>query len=107
MLISASDLKTKIALYKRLVSSVKGVSSVSYEFYKYKMSEWRQVTSRELMRSNIEFTLDLYTIRIRLDKTINTSDQVRYKNRVYNITSVVHDDIVRSTILTVQAGVAK
>ena len=107
MLISASNLKTKIQIYKRIVSSVKGVSSVSYEFYKYKMSEWRQVTSRELMRSNIEFTLDLYTIRIRLDKTINTSDQVRYKNRVYNITSVVHDEIVRSTILTVQAGVAK
>ena len=107
MLISASNLKTKIQIYKRIVSSVKGVSSVNYEFYKYKMSEWRQVTSRELMRSNIEFTLDLYTIRIRLDKTINTSDQVRYKNRVYNITSVVHDDIVRSTILTVQAGVAK
>jgi phage head-tail adaptor, putative, SPP1 family len=107
MLISASDLKTKIALYKRLVSSVKGVSSVSYEFYKNKMSDWRQVTSRELMRSNIEYTLDIYTVRIRLDKNINTSFQVHYKNRVYNVTSVVHDENVQSTILTVQAGVAK
>ena len=107
MLISASNLKTKIQIYKRIVSSVKGVSSVSYEYYKTKMSEWRQVTSRELMRSNIEITLDLYTVRIRLDKTISTSDQVHYKNRVYNITSVVHDEFVRSTILTLQAGVAK
>jgi Phage head-tail joining protein. len=71
------------------------------------MSDWRQVTSRELMRSNIEYTLDIYTVRIRLDKNINTSFQVHYKNRVYNVTSVVHDENVQSTILTVQAGVAK
>lgn len=107
MLISAGLLKTKIAIYQRKVSTVKGLSSVSYEFLKYKMSEWRQLTSRELMRNEIEYNLDVYTVRVRLDRDISNSDQVHYKNRVYNIVSVVHDESVQSTILTLQAGLNK
>lgn len=107
MLISAGLLKTKIAIYQRKVSTVKGLSSVSYQFLKYKMSEWRQLTSRELMRNQIEYNLDVYTVRVRLDREINNSDQVHYKNRVYNIVSVVHDESVQSTILTLQAGLNK
>ena len=107
MLISAGLLKTKIAIYQRKVSTVKGLSSVSYQFLKYKMSEWRQLTSRELMRNQIEYNLEVYTVRVRLDREINNSDQVHYKNRVYNIVSVVHDESVQSTILTLQAGLNK
>ena len=107
MLISAGLLKTKIAIYQRKVSTVKGLSSVSYQFLKYKMSEWRQLTSRELMRNQIEYNLDVYTVRVRLDRDISNSDQVHYKNRVYNIISVVHDESVQSTILTLQAGLNK
>lgn len=106
MLISAGKLNKKIAIYRRIVSSdKKGFSAVSYEKYKDVWSEWRQVTSRELMRNQIEFSLDIYTVRIRLDENIHNSDQVRYKSRAYNITSVVHDEITRSTILTLEAGV--
>lgn len=106
MFISAGKLSKKITIYRRIVSSdKKGFSAVSYEKYKDVWSEWRQVTSRELMRNQIEFSLDIYTVRIRLDENIHNSDQVRYKSRAYNITSVVHDEITRSTILTLEAGV--
>ena len=106
MFIAAGKLSKKIAIYRRVVSSdKKGFSAVSYEKYKEVWSEWRQITSRELMRNQIEFSLDIFTVRIRLDMNIHNSDQVRYKSRAYNITSVVHDETAQSTILTLEAGV--
>lgn len=106
MLIAAGKLSKKITIYQKVVNSdKKGFSAVSYKKYKDVWSEWRQVTSRELMRNQIEFSLDIYTVRIRLDMNIHNSDQVRYKSRAYKITSVVHDETARSTILTLEAGV--
>ena len=89
MLISAGSLTKKITVYKRVVTTLKGKSSVSYTKYKDLWCDWRQINSRELMRNQIEVSLSIYTLRIRLDKTI---------------TSVVHNEIDQSTILTVEAG---
>lgn len=106
MLIPAGTLTKKISIYKRVIDSTnKGYSAVSYEFYKDKFSDWKQLTSRELMRNQIEYNIDIFTVRIRQDKSITVNDQVRYKGRSYNITSVTHDDNVQSTILTLEGGV--
>lgn len=104
MLISAGSLNKKITVYKRVVTTLKGKSSVSYTKYKDLWCDWRQINSRELMRNQIEVSLSIYTLRIRIDKTISTADQVRTTDRAYNITSVVHNEADQSTILTVEAG---
>ena len=51
MLISAGSLNKKITVYKRVITTVKGKSSVSYEKYKDVWCDWRQINSRELMRN--------------------------------------------------------
>ncbi|MEF2912994.1 MAG: phage head closure protein [Succinivibrio sp.] len=107
MLIQAGTLSTKIQIYKRAVNTVKGISSVSYSYYKDKWCDWRQLTSKELMRNGMEYTIDVYTVRIRYDSTVTTADQVKLKGRTYNIKSVVHDIYNQSTILTLEAGVTK
>ena len=55
----------------------------------------------------MEYTIDVYTVRIRYDSTVTTADQVKLKGRTYNIKSVVHDIYNQSTILTLEAGVTK
>ena len=62
----------------------------------------RPITTREMLRSQVEITTDTYTIQIRFRSGLNTTMKVRYKSIIYDIIGITDSYADDSIILTVE-----
>lgn len=62
----------------------------------------RPITTREMLRSQVEITTDTYTIQIRFRHGLNSTMKVRYKSIIYDIIGITDSYADDSIVLTVE-----
>jgi SPP1 family predicted phage head-tail adaptor len=89
-MIEAGRLKDRISIYSQDLQTL--IATV--------WANVRPVTSREMMRNQMEIVSDMFTVLIRYRSGLNTAQKVLWQSHYYNIQAMTVDPADQSIILT-------